>query len=157
MVDKTIKELAEELGVSKQTVQYHYRFLPTKESTKENRGIIYLNPLEQTFIANRIGKKNDKETPKKSAKETGNYTPKNEWIEFLKKELYEVKSDYQKQLHAKDEQLTMIQKLLDQQQQLTLQSNKRINQLESQINLLQSPEKEEPQKKWWQFRRKKSD
>ena len=27
---KTIKELATELGVSKQTIQYHIKFLPTK-------------------------------------------------------------------------------------------------------------------------------
>ena len=32
---KTIKELATELGVSKQTIQYHIKFLPTKKQTKE--------------------------------------------------------------------------------------------------------------------------
>ncbi|WP_332381594.1 hypothetical protein [Lactococcus cremoris] len=31
---KTIKELADELGVSKQNLQYHVKFLPTKKSKK---------------------------------------------------------------------------------------------------------------------------
>ncbi|CCK20426.1 hypothetical protein BN193_09435 [Lactococcus raffinolactis 4877] len=31
---KTIKELADELGVSKQNLQYHVKFLPTKKGKK---------------------------------------------------------------------------------------------------------------------------
>ena len=31
---KTIKELAEELGFIKQTIQYHVKFLPTKNRLK---------------------------------------------------------------------------------------------------------------------------
>ena len=31
---KTIKELADELGVSKQNLQYHVKFLPTKKRQK---------------------------------------------------------------------------------------------------------------------------
>ncbi|MDM5143068.1 hypothetical protein ICE98_00139 [Lactococcus lactis] len=32
---KTIKELADELGVSKQNLQYHVKFLPTKKEAKK--------------------------------------------------------------------------------------------------------------------------
>ena len=34
---KTIKELATELGVSKQTIQYHIKFLPTKNRQKTDK------------------------------------------------------------------------------------------------------------------------
>ena len=54
---KTIKELATELGVSKQTIQYHIKFLPTKNRQKNDNGIIVINLLEQGFIKERVGQK----------------------------------------------------------------------------------------------------
>ena len=39
---KTIKELADELGVNKQNVQYHIKSLPNKERLKNEKGIILL-------------------------------------------------------------------------------------------------------------------
>ena len=47
---KTIKELAEELGFIKQTIQYHVKFLPTKNRIKNSSGAIVLNLEEQRFI-----------------------------------------------------------------------------------------------------------
>jgi predicted ArsR family transcriptional regulator len=35
---KTIRELADELNVSKQTIQYHYQRLPTKNQQKNSQG-----------------------------------------------------------------------------------------------------------------------
>lgn len=35
---KTIRELADELKVSKQTIQYHYQRLPTKNRQKDSQG-----------------------------------------------------------------------------------------------------------------------
>ena len=54
---KTIKELADELGVSKQNLQYHVKFLPTKKRQKNESGIVVLNIEEQMFISGRIKKK----------------------------------------------------------------------------------------------------
>ena len=36
---KTIKELADELGVNKQNVQYHIKSLPNKERLKNEKGL----------------------------------------------------------------------------------------------------------------------
>ncbi len=47
---KTIKELADELGVSKQGVRYHMKSIPQEELKKNNKGIIVLNIEQQNFI-----------------------------------------------------------------------------------------------------------
>ena len=47
---KTIKELADELGVSKQGVRYHMKSIPQKELKKNNKGIVVLNIEQQNFI-----------------------------------------------------------------------------------------------------------
>ena len=47
---KTIKELADELDVSKQGVRYHMKSIPQKELKKNNKGIVVLNIEQQNFI-----------------------------------------------------------------------------------------------------------
>ena len=47
---KTIKELADELGVSKQGIRYHMKSIPQKELKKNNKGIVVLNIEQQNFI-----------------------------------------------------------------------------------------------------------
>jgi len=37
-MSKTVKELADELGVSKQTIQYHYQRLPANKRQKDSQG-----------------------------------------------------------------------------------------------------------------------
>jgi len=164
LANKTIKELADELGVTKQTIQYHYKSLPTKYRQKSDKGIIQLTPESQRFLTNKINKFVDKETTKKHI----DYTLEDQLISHLKGELSEVKKEYTEQLHVKDQQLATMQKLLDQQQQLTLQSNKRIDQLEAQLQIgsgtpeEKQPSAEEqqtdpdsvPDKKWWHFLKK---
>jgi len=122
--EKTIKQLADELGVSKQTVQYHYKFLPTKGSRTNDKGVILLNSFGIKWLSDKIKKKNvsyvDKETAEETAKEFGSY-----------------ESVFMDQLKEKDKQIMKLienqeklQKLLDQQQILTLQANKKIEELE---------------------------
>src|SRR5574340_1056096 len=72
---KTIKELADELGLAKQTVQYHLKFLPTENRQKNNSGSIVLNLEEQKFIKKRLTKikkvqptENRQKTDRKSTK-----------------------------------------------------------------------------------------
>ena len=54
---KTIKELADELGVSKRVIQYQIDFLPTENQQKNSIGAIVLNHEEQDFIRDRIENK----------------------------------------------------------------------------------------------------
>jgi len=52
---KTIKELADELGVSKQTIHYHVKSLSNIKRDKNNKGAVLLNKEEQNFIYAKVG------------------------------------------------------------------------------------------------------
>ena len=120
---KTIKELAEELGFIKQTIQYHVKFLPTKNRLKNSSGAIVLNLEEQRFIKNRLTK-NRPNNDQKSTKEPTKNRPKKDKEISINNVLLE-------QLKTKDEQIKSLveaqkqtQNLLDQQQRLALQDKK---------------------------------
>ena len=51
---KTIKELADELGVSKQTIHYHIKSLSNIKRDKNNKGAVLLNEEEQKFIYSKV-------------------------------------------------------------------------------------------------------
>ena len=76
-------------------------------------------------------------------------------LRMMIKELKEEKSKLYGQLEKKDEQLSQLQKLVDQQQQLTLQANHHNERLQLQLQVVQEKENEisdsSEQKKWWQF------
>ncbi len=134
---KTIKELAEELGFIKQTIQYHVKFLPTKNRLKNSSGAIVLNLEEQRFIKNRLTK-NRPNNDQKSTKETTKNRPKKDKEISINNVLLE-------QLKTKDEQIKSLveaqkqtQNLLDQQQRLALQDKKLLEEYKSEINELKS-------------------
>ena len=109
---KTIKELADELGLAKQTVQYHLKFLPTENRQKNNSGSIVLNLEEQKFIKKRL-------TKIKKVQPTENRQEKNEELSvnsLLLEQIKDLKNNRDKQLENKDKQLLQMQNLLDQQQ-----------------------------------------
>ena len=153
MADKTIKELADELGVSKSKVNYQVSKLNAEFITILN-GIKYLNNQAQKEIRHSLGVQSNT----KSDTELNDF--EQQFVQRIK--------PFEKQLEIKDSQIEALQKLLDQQQQLTLQSNKRIEQLEAQLQIgSQSPENEQPSaeepktdpesmpdKKWWHFLKK---
>lgn len=119
-MEKTIKQFAEELGVTKQTIQYHLRSLPPKHVTKNDKGIILIKSSGQEILSKKISSKTNKENSKETPAE----------IEFLRNELA-IKNEQIKEFQSSQKQL---QKLLDQQQILTLQANKKIEQLELQVS-----------------------
>ena len=75
---KTIRELAEELGVSKQAIQYHIKSLTNKTRQTNDKGIVVLSLEEQHFIRSKVDKQtnktktnkqtNDKQTDKNTEK-----------------------------------------------------------------------------------------
>jgi len=139
----TIKELADELGVSKQAIRKHLEKLPPTLSVTKKGNIIYLN----TDVSNLVRKK-------VTSKVTGNFTGNFDSNQFREDELrnnstsdkkttnnYDVEKILNEQLKVKDKQLAekdkqiqTMQKLLDQQQQLSLQTNKHIEQLQLQLS-----------------------
>ena len=121
MTDKTIKELADELNVSKDKIKYRIKSLPSELTSKKN-GI--------TYIKNEGVKEIKRVLTGKETREKPGVLPS----DYLGKQL-DVKDE---QIKQKDKQIDKLQSLLDQQQILTLQANKKIEQLE-----YQSEEKEE--------------
>ena len=147
---KTIRELAEELGVSKQAIQYHIKSLTNKTRQTNDKGIVVLSLEEQRFIRAKVDKQtnktktnkqtNDKQTDKQTDKET-----KWDIHNYLISELDEVKKNRDKQLAVKDMQLenkdlqiAQMQNLLDQQQRLALQDKKLLEEYKAEIKDLKA-------------------
>ena len=141
---KTIKELADELGVSKQNLQYHVKFLPTKKRQKNESGIVVLNIEEQMFISGRIKKNKAKDIndeTKKGQKNINEETKKrqknNDVFAFNNHLLKEIIVK-DKQLENKDSQISQMQNLLDQQQRLALQDKKLLEEYKAENDSLKA-------------------
>lgn len=143
---KTIKELADELGVSKQAIQYHIKSLTNKNRQINDKGVTVLSVIEQDFIRGRV----DKQTNKKKVNEPTNKRQTDKQKEpninqYLLNEIEEVKKNRDKQLAVKDKQIenkdiqiAQMQNLLDQQQRLALQDKKLIEEYKEEIKELKS-------------------
>lgn len=130
---KTIKELADELGVSKDKVKYQVRKLPSNLTTKDN-GITYVEEQGITLIKNIIvGKKSE---PKTSELTTSYLTSQ---IDTIKEELYQ-----------KNKQIIQLQKLLENQQILTKQTLDENEKIKLEIKELTYSE-QKSKKKWFKF------
>lgn len=153
---KTIRELAEELGVSKQAIQYHIKYLTNKNRQTNDKGVVVLSNEEELFIRSRVDKQvNKKQTNrqikgKQIDKETNSrQTAEKEtaWsvTNYLRSELEEVKKNRDTQLAAKDKQIenkdaqiSQMQNLLDQQQRLALQDKKLLEEYKAEIKDLKA-------------------
>ena len=172
MTEKTIKELAEELGVSKTAIN--------KKVSDENRKL-WFSKIGNKFVINETGQKAIKsmffnenensnqqlvgEKTKTETHKNANQVPELEVLSLLEQQL----NQKDMQLQKKDEQIKQMQKLLDHQQQLTLQANQQIEKLQEQLQLTYTEESSEnksttlseetesiekqskTEKKWWQF------
>ncbi|HCR4139608.1 TPA: DUF536 domain-containing protein, partial [Enterococcus faecium] len=172
MTEKTIKELAEELGVSKTAIN--------KKVSDENRKL-WFSKIGNKFVINETGQKAIKsmffnenensnqqlvgEKTKTENHKNANQVPELEVLSLLEQQL----NQKDMQLQEKDEQIKQMQKLLDHQQQLTLQANQQIEKLQEQLQLTYTEESSEnksttlseetesiekqskAEKKWWQF------
>ncbi|EPC3628244.1 DUF536 domain-containing protein [Listeria monocytogenes] len=119
MADKTIRELSEELGVSKQRIQQVVDNLPTSKKPQKINNRYVINIDIQKEIKKNIQKSkngSNKENNKFGDKKT---TSENDYLSVITMQLKE-----------KDKQIEQLQKLLEQQQILTLQANKKVERLE---------------------------
>ncbi|RCG08307.1 DNA-binding protein [Enterococcus faecium] len=172
MTEKTIKELAEELGVSKTAIN--------KKVSDENRKL-WFSKIGNKFVINETGQQaiksmffNENENSnqqlvcvktKTENPKTANQVPDLEVLSLLEQQL----NQKDMQLQEKAEQMKQMQKLLDQQQQLTLQANQQIEKLQEQLQLTYTEQSSEnkpttlseetesiekqsqTEKTWWQF------
>ena len=136
-MSKTIKELADELDVSKQTIQYHYQRLLAKDRQKDSRGFNIINPKADREIRGRIAKsfsknrqRSSKEPTKTQQKGSKEKISENahliEQIEDLKQQRDQIFDSKEKELASKDRQIENLGKLLDQAQQLQLIAEQKI-------------------------------
>lgn len=134
MADMTIKELADELGVSKQAIRKHLEKLPPTLSVTKKGNTIHLDADVSAFVrkkVTRVTSNQTKENKFENNSTNDKKTTNNYEFEKILNEQLKVKD---KQLAEKDKQIQTMQKLLDQQQQLSLQTNKQINQLQLQLS-----------------------
>lgn len=155
MIDKTIKELAEEFHVSKQAIRKRLSadFRENYVQTVTRNGVKTLVVSYKGYLLLKKHFLGSNTTGNQV--ETVASNDENSIIVFL-----------HEQLQEKDTQIKQMQKLLDQQQQLTLQANQQIEKLQEQLQLAytEEPEEEEltsvnkennnaitTEKKWWKF------
>jgi len=132
----TIKELAEELNVSKTAINKKIN-----EEFKKN----YISKIGNQFAINVSGQKVIIAMFKANETQTEN-KPKRKPVCDLVSVLKENLERTEEQLKVKDSQIESLQKLLDQQQVLTLQANQKIEQLE----IIQKESEEEKPLSFWQ-------
>jgi len=152
MANKTIKDLANELDVSKSYIDKIIRILGMQTELSKVGNKYVINKKQEKAILSRISSSgtNTKSHTKSTTESTSE-------VDFLRQQIIE-----------KNEEMKQMQKLLDQQQQLTLQANSQIQQLQEQLALTHEqsdieekesneeikdevPKVENEDKKWWHF------
>ena len=131
-MSKTIKQIADELGVSKQAVRDKIAKLGLHGTLQKSANQLFINEHQETLIKSAFI---EKQVQSENAKIDCDYVAQlQSEIAFLKE-----------QIQAKDRQLEQAQKMIDQQQQLTLIS-------ENKLLLLEQKEGTSETKKihWWQ-------
>lgn len=122
---KTLTQLANELGVSRDKIIYRYKKLPKDHYFKENN-TIYIKEVGVQQIIEELGD------------DIGELTP-SEQSSAPSIDAYLIE-----QLNKKDEQIEQLQKLIDQQQQLNAEDKKLIKELHQFFALEAPKEKETP-------------
>jgi DNA-binding transcriptional MocR family regulator len=146
---KTIRELADELKVSKQTIQYHYQRLPTKNQQKDSQGANMISLTAERIIRDKVAR--NQQTGSKKATKTSKEN--NDLVATLRSEVEDLKSQRDKQLATKDQQIENLTKLLDQSQQLQLIAEKKIEEFKTLSSKIDNASSNNPPKKyvWWRF------
>jgi len=133
--DVTIKELADELGITKQAIRRYFEQLPTELIPTKKNGSYQINANAQRFIRNKVNRFDTKVDSQLDIKidsdvdtSVGNQN-ENAFVKFQK----EFIQDKNEQIESLKEQIGKLHTLLDQQQQLTLQSNQQIEKLQIQL------------------------
>ncbi|HDD0732945.1 DUF536 domain-containing protein [Staphylococcus xylosus] len=129
---KSMKEIADELNVTKMTVYNNAKKANVKFQKIDN--VNYLSSEDEIIVVNRIRKnqnKNDdfESEKKEEAKPNNDNLVKDETI----KQLYNQVEIYKEQSNRDKEQINTLNRLLENQQVLALESNKKIQKLENQL------------------------
>lgn len=141
-MDKTIKQIADDLGVSKTAVRKKIDNLGLRSSLRKNGNQFVINKTQEKAIITAFNRKDKTETGSQTSQtETETISA---LISMLQNEL-EMKN---KQIKELNERLTENQRLLDQEQQLHAMTKQELKRLEVKDEAPE-PEEPEPQKKSW--------
>lgn len=127
---KSMKEIADELNVTKMTVYNNAKKANVKFQKIDN--VNYLSSEDEIIVINRIRKnqnKNDDFESEKKEEPNNDNLVKDEII----KQLYNQVDIYKEQSNRDKEQINTLNRLLENQQVLALESNKKIKKLEDQL------------------------
>lgn len=127
---KSMKEIADELNVTKMTVYNNAKKANVKFQKIDN--VNYLTSEDEIIVINRIRKnqnKNDDFESEKKEEPNNDNLVKDETI----KQLYNQIDIYKEQSNRDKEQINTLNRLLENQQVLALESNKKIKKLENQL------------------------
>lgn len=135
----TINKLAEKLGVSRPTI---YNNVPENMNFTKIDGVNYIDDELEEIITKKISERKQKSSPKNDDKTTTNnqefIQSLNDEIKYLRQQL-ETKDN---QLEMKDSQINQYSELLKNQQLLALQSNKKVEELETTLNQIENKKQE---------------
>lgn len=126
---KTIRELADELGVSKSYVDKIIRIL--KMHTK-------LDKVGNKYVISKSQEKSIKIRINEAKTTTNTHTKVDSEVDFLKEEIVYLKKNHESHMKSKDKQIEKLSSLLDQQQRLSLQDKKLLEEYKSEINELKA-------------------
>lgn len=133
---KTIKQIADELGVSKTSVRKKIDNLGLRSSLQSNGNQFSINEEQEELIKTAF-KGNKSQTKSETKTQTESET------------VSSLISILQEELARKDVQIENLQKLLDQEQQLHMHTKQQLQLLEQKEDIIEEPEP--TKKKWWQF------
>lgn len=141
---KTIKELADELGVSKSYVDKIIRILKlhTKLDKVGNKYVI--SKTQEKSIKDRL-LSSESTTKSHTKSTTKTHTEVDFEVDFLKEEILYLRKSHDKQLTNKDKQIETLSNLLDQQQRLALQDKKLLEEYKAEndrLKVLKMPSQE---------------
>lgn len=136
----TINKLAEKLSVSRPTI---YNNVPEDMSFTKIDGVNYIDNELEEIITKKISERKQKSSPKNDEKTTTNNQEfihsLNEEIKYLRQQL-ETKDN---QIEMKDSQINQYSELLKNQQLLALQSNKKVQELETTLKQIENKKQDE--------------
>ena len=165
----TIKELSELFEISRQAISKHVDKLDPSLLAKNERGYKVVLRSGVLQLASNLGNQRllDRLHEYEQENDKNVYiSRKNVVVNELLDKLREENEFLREQLSLKEQNNSNMQKLLDQQQQLTLQANQQIEKLQEQLQLAYTEEPEEEvltsvnkennnaittEKKWWKF------
>ena len=147
---KTVQELADELGFSRQYVQKIIQHLPATKQPRIISGKYQLSERSEADIRRVLKDKTTKKATGKTKKDSGKLQLQSQYTKHLEQEI-----DFlQKEVQQLQEKLEQSQRLVDQEQQLHLSDQKRIEKLEqpveenkaTQDNATDNQQEEQPKK-----------